>query len=82
MCVAIVQVQHLDGHNVVLKSTGITVPGQVEMMTGQGMPLLDAAKKFGDLHVTYTVQFPNSLSDAQKKCIHDLKSTFAVKDEL
>ena len=82
MCVDIVQVQHLDGHTVLLKSTGITIPGQMETVAGQGMPLLDSAKKYGDLHVTYTVEFPKSLSDTQKNCINGLKPNFAVKDEL
>lgn len=81
MC-SCLQVQHLDGHNVVLKSSGITIPGQMETVKGQGMPLPDSAKRFGDLHVTYTVEFPKSLSDAQKKCIQDLRPNFALRDEL
>lgn len=81
-CSGLLQIQHLDGHSVVLQSTGITIPGQQEVIKGEGMPLLDQAKKFGDLHVTYTVEFPKSLSEGQRKCIHELESNFAVKDEL
>lgn len=84
-CMSVVdfmQVQHLDGHMVVLKSTGITIPGQLETVKGQGMPLPDSAKRFGDLHVTYTVEFPKTLSESQKKCIHDLRPNFTVRDEL
>ena len=66
----------------VLQSTGITIPGQQQVIQGEGMPLLDQGKKFGNLHVTYTVEFPKSLTEAQKKCIHELRPNFAVKDEL
>jgi len=34
---------------------------------GEGMPLYEDADRFGDLFVTFTVQFPNSVTQEQKE---------------
>eukprot|EP00873_Tetraselmis_striata_P012603 jgi/Tetstr1/432867/TSEL_022216.t1 len=65
--------KHLDGHTVVLQAVGVTKPGQVASIPGEGMPLMDNAHRHGDLYVTYHVAFPNSLSTAQKDAV---KSAF------
>lgn len=77
-----VQVKHLDGHDVTLSSSGITIPGQMQTMKGEGMPLLDQARKHGDMHVTYRVEFPQQLNESQKKCIKELNHAFPVRDDL
>lgn len=77
-----VQVQHLDGHDVTLKAAGITVPGQMQTLKGEGMPLLDQARRHGDMHVTYTVAFPKQLSETQKKCIKELEHALPARDDL
>eukprot|EP00123_Amoebidium_parasiticum_P014411 comp22489_c1_seq3/m.33932 comp22489_c1_seq3/g.33932 ORF comp22489_c1_seq3/g.33932 comp22489_c1_seq3/m.33932 type:complete len:152 (-) comp22489_c1_seq3:269-724(-) len=49
---------HLVGH-------GITEPGQAMVLRGWGMPTGPEGTSHGDLHVTYRVVFPTSLSDEQ-----------------
>jgi DnaJ-class molecular chaperone len=66
-----VQISHLDGHKVVLSASGVTIPGQVKKMKGEGMPLFDHPNKRGDLYVTYTVRFPKSLSETQKALVRE-----------
>lgn len=77
-----VQVKHLDGHDVSLAASDITIPGRMQTLKGEGMPLLDQAGKRGDMHVTYTVQFPDQLNESQKKCIKELNNVFPVRDDL
>ena len=76
------QIQHLDGHDVTLKSAGITIPGEMQTLKGEGMPLLDQARKRGDMHVTYTIAFPKQLNESQKKCIKELGHAFPARDDL
>lgn len=54
----------------------------MQTLKGEGMPLLDQARKRGDMHVTYTVKFPQKLNESQKKCIKDLNHAFPVRDDL
>lgn len=77
-----VQVKHLDGHDVTLAASDITIPGRMQTLKGEGMPLLDQAGKRGDMHVTYTVRFPEQLNESQKKCIKELNNVFPVRDDL
>jgi len=76
------QIQHLDGHDVTLKAAGITIPGEMQTLKGEGMPLLDQARKQGDMHVTYTIAFPKQLNESQKKCIKELGHAFPARDDL
>ncbi|KAK9824801.1 hypothetical protein WJX74_009851 [Apatococcus lobatus] len=66
------EVEHLDGHKIRLQASEVTIPGQVQVISGQGMPLPDQARKFGDLFVTYTVAFPKRLSSAQQTAVQDV----------
>ena len=59
-------VSHLDGHVVVLATPGVTRPGDVQRVPGEGMPLAQHPERRGDLFVTYTVDFPAALSEEQK----------------
>lgn len=77
-----VKVKHLDGHDVTLAASDITIPGRMQTLKGEGMPLLDQAGKRGDMHVTYTVRFPEQLNESQKKCIKELNNVFPVRDDL
>eukprot|EP01024_Parvocaulis_polyphysoides_P060021 TRINITY_DN6512_c0_g1_i8.p1 TRINITY_DN6512_c0_g1~~TRINITY_DN6512_c0_g1_i8.p1 ORF type:complete len:435 (-),score=37.50 TRINITY_DN6512_c0_g1_i8:233-1537(-) len=61
------EIVHLDGHRVQIKNTGITRPLQVDKIVGEGMPHYNKHGKFGDLYVTYTVDFPKKLTEEQKK---------------
>ena len=90
--------KHLDGHKVPLSAKGVTRPGDVVTLPGEGMPRAPAredddegdeeeeengsgrsnkkkqpAKKGarGDLHVTFTVDFPASLTEKQKSVVRE-----------
>lgn len=52
---------HLDGHIVTLKREGVTQPGFVQTVRGEGMPVFQEGK-FGDLFVEYTVVLPTEIS--------------------
>ncbi|KAL6302371.1 DnaJ-domain-containing protein [Sparassis latifolia] len=52
---------HLDGHIVQLKRQGVTQPGFVQTMKGEGMPIFER-EAFGDLYVEYNVVLPTKIS--------------------
>eukprot|EP01024_Parvocaulis_polyphysoides_P032492 TRINITY_DN29067_c1_g1_i2.p1 TRINITY_DN29067_c1_g1~~TRINITY_DN29067_c1_g1_i2.p1 ORF type:complete len:350 (+),score=57.06 TRINITY_DN29067_c1_g1_i2:142-1191(+) len=60
------EIEHLDGHKVQLKSQEITRPAQIQRIKGEGMPYFSQHGKYGDLFVTYTVDFPRKLSQKQQ----------------
>ncbi|GAA6037122.1 hypothetical protein JCM8097_008746 [Rhodosporidiobolus ruineniae] len=57
-------VKGLDGHDIVLSRTGVTQPGFVEVVHGEGMPIYHLSGH-GDLFVEYQVVLPPALSEAQ-----------------
>lgn len=59
-------IAHLDGRDVKLRATGVTRPGDVQVVQGEGMPRLSDPSKKGDLFVTYSVDFPPELSEEQR----------------
>ncbi len=63
---------HLDGRAVPLTAAGVTKPGDVARLKGQGMPLPGQHARFGDLFVTYSVEMPRALDDAQKASVRKL----------
>ena len=72
--------EHLDGHKVRVAAAGVTVPGHVVRLPGEGMPLFEHPDRHGDLFVTVTVAFPKALSEKQKATVRD---TFkGMHDEL
>ncbi|KZV72642.1 DnaJ-domain-containing protein [Peniophora sp. CONT] len=77
---------HLDGHVVPLKRTGVTQPGFVQTIKGQGMPVFERHNEFGDLFIEYNVVMPLSLSTEMKTHLAEAfygKDHFrAGKDEL
>lgn len=52
---------HLDGRTITLKREGVTQPGFVQTIKGEGMPIYREGT-FGDLFVEYTVVLPTELS--------------------
>ena len=68
------EVEHLDGKKVGLGTTGVTWPGQVVKIPGAGMPMFEKGAARGDLYVRYTVAFPKSVDEKQKKTLKDLFS--------
>jgi DnaJ homolog subfamily B member 11 len=65
-------IKHLDGHEVVLQSSGITKPGDYHYLKGEGMPIHNQEPARGDLFVMYSVAFPTALSDGEKAQIREL----------
>jgi DnaJ-related protein SCJ1 len=53
---------HLDGHVVSLVRKGVTQPGFVQTIKGEGMPLFERPTSHGDLFVEYNVVLPTKLS--------------------
>lgn len=75
------EVVHLDGHKVPLSSKAVTSPGQVVVVKGEGMPVHDSTHK-GDLYITCSIDFPQNLSEDQKKGVLALFPTALQRDEL
>ena len=58
---------HLDGHVVPLVRKGVTQPGYVQTIKGEGMPLFERPTSHGDLFVEYIVVLPTELSKETQK---------------
>ncbi|KZT00814.1 DnaJ-domain-containing protein [Laetiporus sulphureus 93-53] len=58
---------HLDGHIVQLKRHGVTQPGFVQTIKGEGMPIYEQEGAFGDLYVEYNVILPNEIGPDMKR---------------
>eukprot|EP01015_Nassula_variabilis_P008667 TRINITY_DN1686_c0_g1_i7.p2 TRINITY_DN1686_c0_g1~~TRINITY_DN1686_c0_g1_i7.p2 ORF type:complete len:177 (+),score=37.30 TRINITY_DN1686_c0_g1_i7:67-597(+) len=59
------EIEHLDGHFVKLEREGVTQPGEVEKVVGEGMPQHEYSSQFGDLFVEYVVKFSERFTDEQ-----------------
>ena len=57
---------------VVLQRKEVTPPGMVHRVRGEGMPVQANEQTKGDLIVTYSVSFPESLSEEQKAAVRKL----------
>lgn len=66
------QIDHLDGHSVQLEYKGVTQPQSVRTIRGEGMPHHDVPSQKGDLHVTFIVDFPRSLTREQQSLVEEL----------
>lgn len=74
-------ITHLDGHTVQLKRAGVTQPGFVQTISGEGMPVFEGTGH-GDLYVEYNVVLPTSLSPDLKRRLADAFHATRTKDEL
>ncbi|GAA5845676.1 hypothetical protein JCM9279_006071 [Rhodotorula babjevae] len=62
------RVKGLDGHDVVLSRTGVTQPGFVDVIHGEGMPIYHLSGH-GDLYVEYQVVLPPTLTTQQREAL-------------
>lgn len=62
---------HLDGRKVRLAAAGVTRPGAVVTLVGEGMPRAGAPHLKGDLEVTFAIEFPAKLTEKQKKAVRE-----------
>ena len=72
--------KHLDGHSVSVKRSGVTKPGQVLRIKGEGMPKHGTPSEFGDLLITFTVDFPKSVEGALADGLESLLPPFSKTD--
>ncbi|KAJ7475817.1 hypothetical protein FB451DRAFT_1087756 [Mycena latifolia] len=73
---------HLDGHIVRLQRKGVTQPGFVQTIEGEGMPHFEQPT-YGDLFVEYNVVLPIEISpQTRRKLAEAFHSTGSGHDEL
>jgi len=72
--------QHLDGHTVTLKRTGVTKPGQTIRIKSEGMPKHGTPSEFGDLVVQFTVDFPKTVEADLATGLESLLPAFTSND--
>jgi len=72
--------KHLDGHVVQLKRTGVTKPGQTIRIKGEGMPKHNTPSEYGDLTITFTVDFPQQVDAQLAAGLSDLLPAFGASD--
>lgn len=65
------ELEHVDGHKFTVEVDGVTECDHVMRVPGKGMPRR-SGRGFGDLYITFEVDFPDTLSDAQKKAIREI----------
>ncbi len=62
-----ITLKHLDGHPVTVPIRSVTQPGQVVVVSGEGMPVSKKPGQKGDLIVKCDVTFPSSLTETQRQ---------------
>lgn len=78
-------IRHLDGHTVEFSTRSVTRPGQVVQIQREGMPFKDVPSQFGNLFVVLSVNFPQSLTEAQREELEGVRALQALgkaRDEL
>ncbi|RKP25710.1 DnaJ C terminal domain-containing protein [Syncephalis pseudoplumigaleata] len=65
------EIKHLDGHAVVLEREQVTPSGYTQVIPGQGMPVA-SSDGYGDLHVQYSVIYPESIEEHQKTALKEI----------
>lgn len=65
-------IKHLDGHMVRVERAAVTRPFLTEVKQGEGMPVHEVPSQFGDMHVTFEVEFPRTLSSLQMETLRTL----------
>jgi len=73
-------VQHLDGHTVTVKRTGVTKPGQTIRIKGEGMPKHGTPSEFGDLTIQFSIDFPEEVEPELAAGLEGLLPQFTAVD--
>merc|ERR1719409_41084 len=66
--------------DVVVKRTGVTRPGQVIRIKGEGMPKHGTPSEFGDLTITFSIDFPKEVDEALASGLDKLLPQFSAAD--
>jgi len=70
LCGAKMTVPHISGKDVSITTEGeVIYPGKEKRIPGLGMPISKAPGTYGDLIVRFSVSFPTSISEPQRKSI-------------
>lgn len=72
---------HLDGHKFTVNVDGVTECDHVMRVSGKGMPRSGGRGGFGDLYITFDVEFPETLTAAQKTGIREILGGAGGSDE-
>ena len=72
--------KHLDGHTVTIKRTGVTKPGQAIRIKSEGMPKHGTPSEFGDLTITFSVEFPSTVDTELAAGLEKLLLEFSAAD--
>jgi len=64
--------KHLDEHEFKVERDRVTRHGLEVILQGEGMPLHNDHTQFGNLYVVFAVQFPESITEHQKKVFSEL----------
>ena len=72
--------QHLDGHTVTVKRTGVTKPGQTIRIKGEGMPKHGTPSEFGDLTIQFSIDFPKEVDSELAAGLDGLLPQFTAAD--
>eukprot|EP01114_Cavostelium_apophysatum_P009705 TRINITY_DN2294_c0_g1_i1.p1 TRINITY_DN2294_c0_g1~~TRINITY_DN2294_c0_g1_i1.p1 ORF type:complete len:372 (+),score=70.59 TRINITY_DN2294_c0_g1_i1:158-1273(+) len=65
-------VRHLDGHEVKIANAGVTKPGEILTINGEGMPHHNFPSQTGNMYVEVSIKMPSSLTEAQKEGFRSL----------
>jgi DnaJ-related protein SCJ1 len=65
-------IKHLDGHEVVVKKSEVTKPGEVLTIEDEGMPHHQYPSQTGKLYVEFVFKMPESLTEDQKNSIKNI----------
>jgi len=74
------ELSHVDGHKFTVDVDGVTECDHVMRVPGKGMPRRSGRGGFGDLYITFEVDFPDTLTAEQKESIRKILT--AENDEL
>jgi len=68
------ELAHVDGHKFTIDVDGVTECDHVMRVPGKGMPRR-SGRGFGDLYITFEVDFPDTLTESQKASIRKILTT-------
>lgn len=75
------ELSHVDGHEFTVDVKDVTECDHVLRVPGKGMPRR-SGRGFGDLYITFEVDFPDTLTDSQKESIRKILQVENTGDEL
>lgn len=72
LCGFVHQFKHLDNTDVYIENNNIIKDGDIKIIEGKGLPYKNQNIKFGTLFVKFHIEYPDKLSEDNKKKIYEL----------